>query len=178
MSTAKNIIEAEMPLLRPIPFKDGEDHRHFKFEVDWYYGKLDQLPDFKELGLPGSTVVVKAGEVINGASIPKVFSNIFAATGILFIGACLHDTGYKYAGLFFVLIDGTEVFHAMSKSKLDDLFASVSQLHYPEHHAAIELAERNLEWFGRGAWDDCRKKDGTYVKPPHPKGFDENFATE
>lgn len=177
MSTGTGLLQSEMPWLQPMMFTDGQEHRHWLFLQDWVYNKLDKLHDFKELNLPSNTVLVKQGEIINGASIPKIFSNVFAATGILLVGACIHDPGYKYAGLTFIMPDGSELFHPMSKSRLDDLFASVSQFHYPEHWTAIEGAERTLELFGGGAWEDCRKKDGTYIKPPHPEGFDENFAT-
>ena len=174
MSDAVNITEEEMPILRPIPFKPREDHRHWRFMEDWVYGKVSQLPE--RWSTFGQSIFIPKGKVINGASIPKIFTNVFSSTGILFIGACIHDPGYEDAGLNFINSSGDKSFFPLVRSQMDDLFADVSQLHYPEHHTAIELAERNLELFGGGAWDDCRKKDGTYIPPvDHSAAYDKEW---
>lgn len=148
MSTAVNITEEEMPILRPIPFTDGQDHRHYRIMEDWHYNKL-----------PGMYFVVKKGKVINGASVPKMFSNIFSPTGILFIGAILHDPGYEDAGLWFIANDGNEMFSKMTRQELDDLFGRICRHHYPEHQWAINKAEALLEIGGGSAWEECREKE-------------------
>jgi len=166
MSDAVNISEEEMPILRPIPFDPGQDHRHWRFMEDWYYRV--RSGKFKE-----RVIFIKKGTVINGASIPKLFSNVFASTGILFLGACVHDPGYENAGLTFFM--GNEyVFLRMSRGELDGLFGKICSTHYPDEAWAISRAEGLLRTFGHGAWEDARKKDGTHIKPAE-KSYDEEW---
>lgn len=163
MSDAVNITEEQMPILRPIPFEPGQDHRHWRFMSTWHY--LIHVGKFK-----GMTIQVPAGKVVNGASIPKLFSNTFASTGILFIGACIHDPGYESGGLIFLDSHNTPKFMQMGRSELDDLFIDISHYHYPEHPIAIGTAGALLSAGGGEAWDDCRRKDGTYIKPVDKSG--------
>lgn len=165
MSNAQNILEEEMPILRPIPFKDDEDHRHWRFMEDWIYDKN-----------PIGKIYIHKNEIINGASIPKLFSNVFASTGILLLGASVHDPGYKYGGLHF-LEDDEIIFREMTRNKLDDLFGEISRFHYPKEMWAINKAEYLLEMFGQNAWDECRIADGTY-KPSKSIDHEEQYQKD
>lgn len=141
-----------MPLLRPVPFEPGQKHRHWRFEEDWFYNRWKY------------TVLIPQHTVIDGASVPKFFSNIFSPTGILFIGACLHDFGYEKA--FLLKVVGEDITPViMTRKELDDMFGEVSRLHYPDETWAINNAEACLEFGGQEAWDNCRKADGSYVEP-------------
>jgi len=165
MSTTTNLTQEEMPWLQPVLFNNGQDHRRWLFLKDWHYNKLDLLPNFADYGFPSSEILIKKGKIINGASIPKIFSNTFASTGILFIGACIHDSGYEDAGLWFTFPDNSKIFHYMTRSILDNLFTDISHLHYPEHPISIRTARLFLKIGGGAAWDSCRKIDGTYQPP-------------
>ena len=168
----------QMPKMVPLPFRNGESHRHWMLLEDWIY---------KEWG--GVTIIIEKGFVFNGASIPKIFSNIFASTGILFLAALVHDHLYQHRWIWIIEESITERFIRSGakcgkkklwcdKSKSDDIFGEIALISYPENRKAIKTAKFFLTVGGQGSWDKCRKIEGNYIPPKHPEGFDENFATK
>ncbi len=150
--------EDQMPLLRPLPMPDGAPHREWRVMEDWY---LDCIP----LGIK---FFIPKGFVFNGASVPRFFSNIFPATGYLFISALIHDYLYEHASYLQFHKDIDVPYHSIkivTKEESDDIFEEIADWLYKDHWFKTNLAKAALVVGGQGAWDDCRKADGTYVEP-------------
>lgn len=69
-------------------------------------------------------ILKKQGFVFDGASIPKIFTNLLSPTGILFIPGLFHDFGYKYQ----CLLDckGNRIFNGESQAFFDRMFDDIS----------------------------------------------------
>lgn len=74
--------------------KPGSDTplRYARIDGDgWYWCELPML--FAEH--KGDKIIIPAGFMTDGASVPLVFQSFFSSTGIYFMAAILHDWLYK-----------------------------------------------------------------------------------
>lgn len=67
-------------------------------------------------------IFVPKGFVFDGASVPKALHSFLGPNGILLLGACPHDEGYRYRGLIHVREDRTLLFKPYTKHELDKIF--------------------------------------------------------
>ena len=157
----------KMPKMVPIPFEGDESHRRWMLLEDWVFRWGNKL------------IVIEKGFVFNGASIPKIFSNIFASTGILFLAALIHDHLYQHRWIWIIEPQKGDLFYEKNKQKLycskevsDDIFGQIALISYPEFPKAIWIAKKSLTLGGQSAWDKCRKAEGNYIPPPDPEKND------
>jgi len=142
----------QMPKLIPLPMDDDETHRRWELIEDWRFARWR-----------AHIIVVPAGFVFNGASIPKVFSNIFASTGILFLAALIHDFMYEngYYLVTFEVLDrdpvNMEVY--VTRQEADQIFEEIADICYPQNTVAIGMAKAFLSVGGGRAWAKCRALD-------------------
>ena len=153
-----------MPLLRPLPMPDGAPHREWRVMEDWYL-------ECEPLNI---TFFISKGFVFNGASVPRCFSNIFPATGYLFIAALIHDYLYENASYMLLTRNTCIKVNTVTREQSDDIFKEIANWLYADHWFKTNLAKTALAVGGQGAWDVCRKADGTYVKPVPYKYEDDN----
>ncbi len=149
------LTENQMPKLRPLPMPDGAPHREWLVLEDWHFNCVPLNIIF----------FIPKGFIFNGASVPRFFSNIFPATGYLFIAALIHDYLYEYA-FYIKVIEFERIIVQINKADSDDFFEEIADWLYKDHWFKTNLAKAALVAGGQGAWDACRKADGTYVKPP------------
>lgn len=160
---------SDMPVMQPLPMQKGDAHRCWMIVKDWEL-------NCKPLGI---IFFIPKGFIFNGASVPRVFSNIFPATGYLFLGALVHDYMYGYAAYKCVVPEAEDKISwrnniqmpqvkrvEADKEKSDDIFKAISNWLYKDHWIKTGLATAALRMGGQGAWDECRKIDGTYQAPP------------
>jgi len=161
---------SNMPIIRPLPIptKGKESITRVKnwltYIREWeiispYRLHIDSL-DIDVL-IPGNflssnQVYYVWGFIFDGASIPKIFSNILAPTGILFIPGLIHDFGYKYQCL--LALDGTPIFVGESQKFFDDLFHDLS-IQINGMVVPSKIAWVALRGFGFLAWNHYRKLD-------------------
>ena len=141
----------DMPKIIPLPMWPKDTHRHWELTEDWHYDRWD-----------GIHVIIEKGFIFNGASIPKVFSNIFASTGILFLASLVHDHIYQYRYILVEHeIDGkvTRQKLYLTKDRADDIFKEIALVSYPHNKKAIWLAKMALSIGGRFAWKASREKE-------------------
>lgn len=108
-----------------------------------------------------SYIFVPEGFQFDGASVPKIFHSLLGPTGVLLLGACPHDEGYKYGGLILVdHFDGGLTFVPMSKHILDNTFKDLCS---KENSLGIVtyLSKLALTNFGFIAWNKYRKENRT-----------------
>jgi len=163
MNKPNILIEDQMPILRPLPMPDGAPHREWRVMEDWYL-------DCKPLEIK---FFVPKGFIFNGASVPRVFSNIFPATGYLFIAALIHDYLYSHAYYIKMILDDSNKLIKqevkIDKCCSDQIFKDISNWLYKGHWFKTGIATAALKVGGQGAWDTCRKADGTYIEPKQYK---------
>jgi len=163
MSRTNILSPNQMPVMRPLPMADGAPHREWELMRNW---TLCCTP----LNI---IFFIPSGFIFNGASVPRVFSNIFPATGYLFIAALIHD--YLYGNACYIQIkNGLKKKQKVDKKISDNYFADIAQWLYKDHWFKTKLAKGALVVGGQGAWDACRKIDGTYVKPKKYIYFGDN----
>ena len=141
----------DMPKIIPLPMFPTDTHRHWELTEEWRYDRWD-----------GIHVIIEKGFIFNGASIPKVFSNIFASTGILFLASLVHDHIYQYRYILVEHeIDGKVTRQKMylNKDRADEIFKEIALISYPHNKKSIWLAKTALSIGGRFAWNDSRKKE-------------------
>jgi len=97
-----------MPILRPLPICTkglpwyqrwwiwAESTRKWEVVEDWAF-------DWKD----GVKLLIKAGFIFDGASIPRIFWGILSKTGLLLIPSIFHDHAYQYNFLWQIMPDGT-----------------------------------------------------------------------
>ena len=113
-----------MPVVRPVPIRTKglpwykrarQAFRPRKWELvqDYYY----QSP-----GL-GYSILIPAPFTFDGASVPRPLWPFLDPTGLLFIGALVHDFGYRYRGLF--IGTSTWEFQAFSRWELDRIMETI-----------------------------------------------------
>jgi hypothetical protein len=121
--------------------KPGRDTKLEYAQIDgegWYWSELPML--FTEH--KGAKIIIPAGFMTDGASIPKVFQSFFSKTGIYLMPAILHDWLYK-AGCP----------QSMPRKEVDRLF-----LHYMKLYGVGWLTRRSIYTAVRiGGWGSWRK---------------------
>jgi hypothetical protein len=160
--------KSKMPRMIPIPFANGESHRKWMLTEEWLFHGWDDC-----------AILIEKDFIFNGASIPKVFSNVFASTGILFLAALIHDHLYQYRWMWIIEnCDSERKKFYVSRDLADVIFGEIALISYPNNRKSIWLAKTLLSAGGSSAWNACRKIEGNYVPPKPPDGFDENYATK
>lgn len=152
-----------MPTMKPLPIKT----KGFSFAGRMWalvtVTRKWELTDNYFYTLPdGTRIVIPAGFVHDGASIPKILWGILSPTGLLLIAALIHDFSYRY-GYLWVVDEKTGdvkkwVCGTGSHTDYDDLFLKinleVNGMVLVDHLAAFMLAV-----FGGIAWREHRLKN-------------------
>jgi len=91
------IYQQKMPKMQPLVIKTKNlgffarykawmfDRRRWMITEDWLYELRKNV-----------YILIPAGFILDGASIPRIFWAILSPTGILLIPAIIHDYGYKF----------------------------------------------------------------------------------
>ena len=164
-----------MPSLKPISLICNSDNRlkqlwfwitatrKWKFDEDYviYYRKQNKY------------IYIPKTFVIDGASVPKIFYNIYNPVGILLLGALPHDFGYKYNGLLVLDINTTQLhLEVYSKDELDKIFEEIN-IQFNNLPHITYYASLTLKLFGFFAWNNHRKTD-IHFSDDYPEYLD-NF---
>ena len=144
-----------MPKVQPLPIKTRG--------LPWYKGlwvwmskprRWELLEDY-EIEVPGyGTIMVPAGFIFDGASVPRPFWSFLSPTGLLFIPGLFHDYGYKYNKLYHSTIGMDYVINSdYSRKFWDDMF-----LYIANHVNGMDSINR-IAWAAvrAGAWNVWRK---------------------
>ncbi len=137
-----------MPKIIPIAMEDNDTVRRWMLIEDWEY-------------LLGTIrIFIPKGFVFDGASIPKLFTAVYAPTGYLFIAALVHDYCYKHAG-YREIFEGLEgsFFIAVDRRRADMIFRKIALVEYPNHQIKTWVAFKALRTGGWVAWDAHRRQD-------------------
>ena len=103
-------------------------------------------------------IFVPKGFIFDAASIPKIFHSILGSVGILLLGSCPHDEGYRYGGFVHVNPDGTLFFKEYPKKEIDNVFVSLCQKE-SSLGAVVKIAKLIFILFGSIAWKNARKNN-------------------
>jgi hypothetical protein len=134
--------------------------RKFKFRNDYVLW----CPDISQF------IFIPKYFTFDGASVPKLLSNIFNPTGVLLLGSGPHDIGYRYKGLIHVDLETGELyFREYSKSQLDKIFEILCK-HESGMKIASTVATKLLSIVGHLGWYENRKKDSNLFND-HPELF-------
>ena len=140
-----------MPLIIPVRMGSGDSIRRWELIDDWDY-QLDSIH-----------IHIPAGFIFDGASIPRVFTAIYATTGYLFIGALINDFLYQkgyYLEKFPTFSDATYKVY-VGRSRADLMFKRVGNIEYPNHKGKTWLAYKALKIGGWVAWNKHRSKEAS-----------------
>ena len=152
-----------MPPIKPLLLRDEDATRRWIFTKDWYF-------HFAPLAI---TFFIPKGYIVNGASIPGWAQGIYSPVGFLFIGSIMHDYFYDKASYIYMVgaKDGSSIQETkpIKRDTADDILKQISKHLYPKKWFAAGIAHKALSIGGQSAWDECRKADGTYVKPKRYK---------
>lgn len=111
------------------------------FGEDWFF----ILPD-------GRVIIIPAGFVSDGASIPRIFWCLIRPAGILFIPSLIHDFGYRYDYLWHVSENGIMKYkYAAGQKFWDKLFFNVA-IDINSMVGVDKIAYAALCCFGRKSW--------------------------
>lgn len=157
----------KMPKISPLPIETKGKNvflrmwiwltitRKWRVEEDWFF----ILPD-------GTVIVIPAGFIFDGASIPRLFWVLLSPTGLLFIPALIHDFGYRYGYLWTIVPDLviTKYGYYASQKFWDKLFFDVAKV--VNGMSGIDgVAYAILFCFGRKAWRKNRREEAEEVFP-------------
>ena len=93
-------------------------------------------------------IVVLAGTLTDGASIPRFFFRLIGHPYEEYIeAAVVHDDGYVKGGLY----DSFGNFHELTKKEVDDIFLRVME-RIGVKKWRRKMMYRAVRWFGRGIW--------------------------
>ena len=147
-----------MPKVQPLPIKTS----HLKwYKAIWVWmtepRRWELLEDYV-IEIPGyGKIMVPAGFIFDGASIPRIFWTFLSPTGLLFIPGLFHDYGYKYNTLITILLnrpdDELSFSRNYSRKFWDDMF-----LYIANHINGMAPINRTA-WAAvrAGAWNVWRK---------------------
>ncbi|MCK5613311.1 DUF1353 domain-containing protein [Candidatus Pacearchaeota archaeon] len=143
-----------MPKVQPLPIKT----LHLKwYKAIWVWmtqpRRWKLLEDYV-IEIPGyGFIMVPAGFIFDGASIPRMFWTFLSPTGLLFIPGIFHDYGYKYNKLFSWVGTGYMANSGYSRKFWDDMF-----LHIANHINGMAPVNKTA-WAAvrAGAWNVWRK---------------------
>lgn len=110
-----------------------------------------------------SFIFVPVGFIFDGASVPKVLNSLYSSTGMLFLGACPHDFGYRYEGLLLLDPNGIVHFKKMDKEFLDRIFEDFCSWE-SGMPTASKTATLGLGLFGFTGWHENRELDSDLVE--------------
>ena len=137
-----------MPKIIPIAMEDYDTVRRWMLIEDWEY-------------LLGTIrIFIPQGFIFDGASIPKMFTAIYAPTGYLFIAALVHDYCYKHGG-YLEIIEGLDrpIFIEQNRQRADMFFRRIALIEYPNHRVKTWVAYNALRTGGWVVWDAHRSRD-------------------
>jgi len=106
--------------------------------------------------LNGEKLVIPAGFVFDGASIPKFLASFLSPVGVLLIGGLVHDYGYKYATL--LKADKKTTIGIKDQRWMDRTFRDVN-IKVNGFHFLNYLAYWALRAGGFVAWNGHRKRN-------------------
>ena len=153
-----------MPNLKPILLQCDSTN---KFKQFWFWMTVSRKWKFTEDYIihykkQNKYIYIPTDFIIDGASVPKIFSNIFSPVGILFLGAIPHDFGYKYNGLLIFDIKTKKLcLEHYSKSELDIIFKEIN-IQYNNLPNITHVPYIALKWFGFIAWNNHRENNNLF----------------
>ena len=113
-----------MPVLIPIPIPTrGLPWYRAIYNVLFYRREFWLGEDFDYRLPTGQDVVIPAGFVFNGASVPRMFWSILNPIGILLIPGLLHDYAYRYQVLH--TKNGVVAVEYKTRREADSMFLEV-----------------------------------------------------
>lgn len=136
-----------MPKIVPIAMMGGDSVRRWELIEEWDY-QLDTI-----------SIVIPAGFIFDGASIPRAFTAIYAPTGYLFLAALVHDYCYQHGGYLEKFPDYPKAKYMMpvDRRKADIIFKKIANIEYPGHRGKTWVAYKALRAGGWIAWSQHRK---------------------
>ena len=106
--------------------------------------------------LNGEKLVIPAGFIFDGASIPKFLASFLSPVGVLLVGGLVHDYGYKYATL--LNADKKTTIGIKDQKWMDRTFRDVN-IKQNGFHFLNYLAYWALRAGGFVAWNGHRKRN-------------------
>ncbi len=98
------------------------------------------------------------GFIFDGASVPKILNSLYSPTGMLLLGACPHDFGYRYKCLLFVdPVSGKLYINNFNKKELDAVFQELCTIESGMSIAA-SMAKLGLSIGGFTGWNQNKKQ--------------------
>lgn len=96
--------------------------------------------------------------IFDGASVPKMLTSLYLPTGILYLGAFLHDFMYGFEGLIVFTEEMKEFkFVRVVQKEADNIFYEMNMA-VNDFKTACYPAYTALRMFGFKAWKDDQKK--------------------
>ena len=145
-------------------------HRRWRLEQDWTY----TLPD-------GTSIVLPAGFVTDGASAPRLLWPLIPPSGPLLVPSLVHDFAYRHG--YLPSPDGNgglrRLHEGAPRRHWDWLFHELARIE-AGHNLFTLLAGPVMRLFGWHAWRRHRhqRRPGTSDQaPPHDQGSEENTVS-
>ena len=160
-----------MPVLRPIPIPTRNQRPLVRLKRWVMSVRQWEVVEDWEYQLPGNhpPVVIPAGFVFDGASIPRPLWALLSPIGLLLIPGLIHDFGYRYDYLWATGPSG-EVYkyrEGVGQKFWDHLFYEVGKA--VNGMVLIDaLAFAALALAGGFAWRGNRKRAALEVRPNRP----------
>lgn len=146
-----------MPVLIPIPIPTrGLPWYQALFNLLFYRRDWLLAENFYYQLPSGQLVLIWAGFVFDGASIPRVFWAFLNPIGVLLIPGLLHDYAYTRGCLH--AVDGTVAVTYPCRKKADDMFLRVCQA-TNGMRILNAIVTAILRLFGDIAWKKHRRRD-------------------
>ena len=138
-----------MPTLKPVPFPKGIG----LIKTLGGYTRKWMIVDTFELRVPGhDLIVIPAGFVFDGASIPKIFRGLLSPVGGLLISAIVHDYVYGHHCILLEDEAGIRYRQFITKAESDTLFLEIAN---QVNGLSIinKVAYLAVKYFGFRAWN-------------------------
>lgn len=159
----------EMPTLKPLAIKTKNESFVVRFKRWITYVRKWEVASDWTIRLPGDrgiVVVVPAGFIFDGASIPKPLWGLLSPTGLLLIPGLIHDFAYRYDYLWAIDENGNffKFEEQAGRKYWDKLFMEVGL-----DVNGMKIIDR-IAWFalllgGKAAWNNNRKRNESEVRP-------------
>jgi hypothetical protein len=147
-----------MPKLRPVPIST-KDKPWWKRWWVWVEStrQWEVIEDWTFVW-KGVVLLIKAGFIFDGASIPRIFWSVLSKTGLLLIPSIFHDHGYQHDFLWQILPDGSIVKFGENAGKgfWDKLFMEIGDF-VNGYHFVNAIAWTALKVGGWVAWKGDRE---------------------
>ena len=138
----------QMPVLRPVPFNKADKRLRtlLGYIRKWEVAETYYIP------VPGSfTILIPAGFIFDGASIPKIIRCLLSPMGVLLIPAIVHDFCYHMHFLHVEDKNGTRNLKIITKEEADLLFLKIANeangMPWINNQAYLAV-----KYFGHKAW--------------------------